>query len=125
MEDHTAERMSFCAYGEPGTPMVAGNPLSKVAVLSVVTGGNDYFEGPVAQVNAIFDMAAKNAGELQAVNGLGERAHWAPLLNTLRAVRGPYMVEVEVADRDQEGNKTPESRKIAERIATIMLGRLP
>jgi len=125
VEDHSAERMSICAYGEPGTQMVGGNPLSKVAVLTVLTGGNDYFQGPTAQVNATFDMVAKNAGELEVVDGLGERAHWAPEFNTLRAVTGHYMLEVEVPDRDQEGNKIPDPRKIAEQIAQTMLARLP
>jgi hypothetical protein len=125
VEDHTAERMSICAFGEPGSPMVAGKPLSRVAVLTVVTGGNDYFAGPEAQVNAIFDMAGKNAGELEVVSGLGERAHWAPLLNTLRAVRGAYMVEVEVAERDREGNKVADPRKIAEQLGKIALARIP
>jgi hypothetical protein len=114
VEEKAAE-LSICSYGDPGSPMVGGRPLSKVAVLSVFTGGNAYYAGPVAQAAAIFEMAEKNSGGVERVSGIGERAHWAG--KTLRAVRGPYMIEVEV---DVE----KDSRKIAEQLAKTMLDRI-
>jgi hypothetical protein len=84
--------------------------------MSVFSGGNSYFEGPVAQARAIYEMAEKNAGEVQAVANLGDKAHWAG--KTLRILRGPYMVEVEVDAGD-------DSRKIAEQLARTAVGRLP
>jgi hypothetical protein len=114
------ERISFCTWGEPDSPMMGGKPLSSVAELSVFTGGNDYFEGPAAQVNATFDMAAKNAGEIEVVNGLGERAHWTadPPFYTLRMVKGVYLVEVNVHP-DFGGLEA------AEKIAKAALQELP
>jgi hypothetical protein len=114
VEEKAAE-LSICSYGDPESPMVGGRPLSKVAVLSVFTGGNAYYAGPVAQAAAIFEMAEKSAGGAERVSGLGERAHWAG--KTLRALRGPYMIEVEV---DVE----KDSRKIAEQLAKIMLDHI-
>ncbi len=114
VEEKAAE-LSICSYGDPDSPMLGGKPLSKVAVLSVFTGGNAYYAGPVAQAAAIFEMAEKNAGGVERVSGIGEKAHWAG--KTLRTVRGPYMIEVEV---DVEKG----SRKIAEQLAKIMLDRI-
>jgi hypothetical protein len=114
--EEKAGELSICSYGDPGSPMVGGRPLRKVAVLSVFTGGNAYYAGPVAQAAAIFELAEKNAGGVERVSGTGEKAHWAG--KTLRAVRGPYMIEVEM-DADKE------SRKIAEQLAKTMLDRIP
>jgi hypothetical protein len=52
VEEKAAE-LSTCSYGDPGSPMVGGRSLSKVAVLSVFTGGNAYYAGPVAQAAAV------------------------------------------------------------------------
>lgn len=120
VEEASLDRASNCSFGEPGTPMMAGKPMSNVAEISVITGGDDYYAGPVAQVNAIFDMAAKNAGEVEVVEALGERAHWTPgpPFYTLRVVQGPYLVEVSV-DPDFGG------RQAAEQIARNALQELP
>jgi len=126
VEDHTAERLSICGYGEPGSPLLAGNPRNLVVQLSVLAGDNTYFEGPVAQVNASFDMITEHGGEVQQVKDLGERAHWAADLDTLRVVQGPYMLEVEVLERDSKGERIAgDPRNIAEQLARLMLERLP
>jgi hypothetical protein len=115
VEEELAD-LSTCSFGDPAAPKVAGRSLSKVFSLAVVSGGNSYFEGPVAQVRGIYEMAEKNAGGVDPVSGLGDKAHWAGL--TLRVLRGPYMVEVEVDAGDN-------SRKIAEQLARTAVGRLP
>ena len=126
IEDHTAPRLSICSYGEPGSPLFAGKPGVVVVVLSVLTGGNDYFAGAAAQVNATFDMAARNAGEIQPVDGLGERAHWAAELDTLRVVQDHYMLEVSVTERNSAGDRIAgDPRAIAGQLAGLMLERLP
>lgn len=126
VEDHSAGHMSICAYPEPGARVVAGMPQAVVAKLTVVAGSDDYFQGPTAQVAAIFDMAVQSGAELEEVGGIGERAHWSPDSDTLRVLRGPYMVEVEIPERDMAGDRiSGNPREIAERIATTMLSRLP
>ena len=119
-EEASLDRASNCSFGEPGTPMMAGKPMSNVAEISVITGGDDYYAGPVAQVNGIFDMAAENAGEVEVVEGLGERAHWTPgpPFYTLRVIQGPYLMEVSVAPNFG-------GRPAAERIARNALQKLP
>jgi hypothetical protein len=120
VEEDSLGRISHCTFGEPGAPMMAGKPLSNVVEISVTTGGNDYYAGPAAQVNAIFEMAAKNAGEVEVVDGLGERAHWTPdsPFDTLRMVKGVYLVEVNI-EPDFGG------RQAAEQIARAALQKLP
>jgi hypothetical protein len=120
VEETLLDRASNCSFGDAGSPMIGGKPMSNVAEISVTAGGNDYFAGPVAQVNAMFDMAAKNAGEVEVVEGLGERAHWSPgaPFYTLRVIQGPYLVEVNV-DPDFGG------RPAAEQIARKALQKLP
>ncbi len=108
--------LSTCSFGDPKSPLVAGRSLTKTVALSVVSGDDGYFEGPVAQTAALYEMAAKNAGEIQEVSGLGDKAHWAS--STLRVLRGAYMVEVEVDAGDS-------SRKIAEQLARTAIDRLP
>lgn len=114
VEEQTAE-LSICTYGDPEAPTLAGRPLSQVVRLSVFTGGSSYYAGPVAQAKAIYEMVEKNAGRVEVVSGLGEKAHWAG--KTLRAVRGPYMVEVEVDVGDG-------SRKIAEQLLKTALDKI-
>jgi hypothetical protein len=126
LEDHTTEQLSICGYGEPGSALLAGHPRNLVVQLSVLAGDNAYFEGPVAQVNASFDMITEHAGEVQQVKDLGERAHWAASLDTLRVVQGPYMLEVEVLERDSKGERIAgDPRNIAVQLARLMLERLP
>jgi hypothetical protein len=125
VEENSAGHMSICSYAEPGSQVVAGNPLSTVLVLTVVSGGDDYFQGPEAQVSAIFDMAERNAGEPEQISGLGERAHWASNVDTLRVLRGAHMVEVQVAERDMAGKLiSGEPRKIAEQVAAAALEKI-
>jgi hypothetical protein len=84
--------------------------------LSVFTGGNGYYAGPVAQASAVYDIAVKGAGGVEAVSSLGDKAHWAG--RTLRALRGAYMVEVEV-------DAGKDDRKISEQLVRTVLDRLP
>jgi hypothetical protein len=114
--EETEANLSTCSFGDPGSPLVSGRSLTKTVALSVVSGDESYFEGPVAQTAALFEMAAKNAGEMQEVSGLGDEAHWAG--STLRVLRGAYMLEVEVDAGDS-------SRKIAEQLARTAIDRLP
>lgn len=126
VEEHTSERMSYCYFGEPDSRTVLGRPQSTVAKLSVLSGGNDYFGGPVAQVNETFDHWAKDNSELELVDGPGERAHWQADFDTLRVVRGAYLLEVEVSERDMHGEKIAgQPRKIAEQLAKAALQKLP
>jgi hypothetical protein len=71
-----ASRQSRYGSG-PGSPLVAGRSMTKTVALSVLSGDAGYFEGPVAQTAAVYEMAAKNAGDIQQVSGLGDKAHWA------------------------------------------------
>lgn len=114
--EETVANLSSCTFGDPGSPVVAGRSMTRTVDLSVVSGDNGYFEGPVAQTTALYEMAAKNAGEIQQVAGLGDKAHWAG--STLRVLRGAYMIEVEVDAGDG-------SRKIAEQLARTAIDRLP
>lgn len=127
IEDKVGNQVSQCYFGEPGAPMVMGKPQGTIVELSVTTGSNGYFKGPVAQVNESFDMVTRNGGnEIQEVDGLGERAHWAADLDTLRLVKGPYLLEIQVSERDKDGNKIAgEPREIARQLATTALTRLP
>ncbi len=114
--EETLANLSTCGYGDPNSPLVAGRSQTKTVALSVVSGDAGYFEGPVAQTAALYEMAVKNAGEIQQVSGLGDKAHWAS--STLRVLRGAYMLEVEVDAGDA-------SRKIAEQLARMAIERLP
>jgi hypothetical protein len=116
VEETIAAELSVCSFGRPGSPMVHGRPMDRPVIVSVFTGGNGYYAGPVAQARELYEMAEKNAGEIDAVPGLGDKAHWTG--TTLRLLRGPYMVEVEAYAGDS-------SRSIAEKLASLALGRLP
>lgn len=112
-EDRVAE-LSICSFGDPEAPKVGDRPLGNVAKLSVFSGGTGYYAGPLQQVRDAYEMIEKNAGDLTPVQGLGEKAHWTGRL--IRALRGPYFIEVEV-----DGN----SREMAEKIAAQMLTKIP
>jgi hypothetical protein len=126
VEDHTAPQHSICSYGESGSPRFAGKPGDLVAELSVLTGDTNHGGGAAAQVNAVFDMITRNAGGVQTVEGLGERAHWVATFDTLRTVQDHYMLEVTVSERDSNGDKIAgDPREIAEQLTRTMLERLP
>jgi len=112
-EERTAE-LSTCSYGDLESPKIGDRPLIDVAKLSVFSGGNGYYAGPLKQAQDGFDMIERNAGNVTPVEGISERAYWTG--DTLRALRGAYFIEVEV-DGD--------SREMAEKIATQMLARMP
>jgi hypothetical protein len=112
-EERAAE-LSICSYGDPESPKIGDRPLIDVAKLSVFSGGNGYYAGPLKQAQDGFDMIERNAGNVTPVEGISERAYWTG--DTLRALRGAYFIEVEV-DGD--------SREMAEKIATQMLARMP
>lgn len=114
--EQTMAELSTCTFGDPDAPKVAGRPLSNVASLAVFSGGTAYFAGPVAQARGVYETAVKGAGAVEEVSGLGDNAHWAG--RTLRILRGPYMIEVEV---DVE----KDAKKIAQQLAKIVTGRLP
>lgn len=113
--EETLANMSICSFGDPNSPLVAGRSLTKTVALTVVSGDDSYFEGPVAQTAALFKMAAENAGTIREVAGLGDKAHWANA--TLRVLRGAYMLEVEV-------DAGEGSRTIAEQLARTALDRI-
>jgi hypothetical protein len=112
-EERSAE-LSTCSYGDPEAPKIGDRPLTNVVQLGVFSGGNSYYAGPLKQAQDGYDMIQKNAGDVTAVQGIGERAYWTGRM--LRAVRGAYFIEVEV-----DGN----SRETAERIAAQMLAKMP
>ncbi len=111
-----AAELSTCSYGDPDSPKVAGRSLSNIVQTSVFSGGNGYHAGPAAQAKDTFEIALRNAGDVTAVTGLGDKAHWAG--KTLRVLRGAYLIEIEVDAGDG-------SRQIAERLAATAVGRLP
>lgn len=113
--EETLANLSTCSFGDPNAPLVAGRSLTRTVMLSVVSGDDSYFEGPVAQTAALYEMAAKNAGEIREVSGLGDKAHWAG--STLRVLRGPHMLEVDVDAGDS-------SHDIAEQLAHTAIERL-
>jgi hypothetical protein len=117
--DPIAEDMaefSSCAFGDPDSPMLGGRPIGKIVSISVMSGSTGYYAGPLEQVREVFDMAAKNAGGVEEVSGLGDAAHWAA--GTLRVRQGPYMIDLEV---DSE----KDDRAISEQLVRTALGRLP
>jgi hypothetical protein len=63
----------------------------------VFSGGTSYHAGPVAQAASVYETAEKGAGGAVQVAGIGEKAHWSD--GTLRVLRGPYLLEVEVEER--------------------------
>lgn len=108
--------LAICSYGDPGAPLINGRPFSKIVSLSIFTGSDaKYYAGAAAQAKEIFDMAKKNAGSVQPVNGLGEDAFWDKDWKTLRVVKGKY--EVEVAELGDLA--------VARRLAAKVLERLP
>ena len=107
-----AAELSTCDFGDPEAPKLGGRPLAHVARLAVFSGGTSYYAGPVAQAASVYETAEKGAGGVVQVSGMGEKAHWSD--GTLRVLRGPYMIEVEV-----------EERGTAEKLAAAMLKRLP
>jgi hypothetical protein len=113
--EETIGELSICSFGDPASPQVAGRSLSRPVILSVFTAGRGYYAGAVAQASDLYEMVEKNAGEVDAVSGLGDKAHWTG--TTVRILRGTHMVEVEVYAGDA-------SRAIAEKLAAIALGRL-
>lgn len=115
-DEESMANLSICSFGDPESPLVAGRSMTRTVELTVVSADGAYFEGPVAQTAALYEMAAKNAGEIQQVSGLGDKAHWAG--STLRVLRGPYMLEVEVDAGDG-------SRDIAGQLARTAIDRLP
>jgi hypothetical protein len=114
--EEKAAQLSTCDFGDPEAPMVAGRAVNRIAGVSVFSGGNTYYAGPVAQVAGIYDMALKNASDPQTVTGLGDKAFWAN--HTLRVLRGPYLVEIEVRVGGRD-------REISEQLMKTMLQRLP
>jgi hypothetical protein len=115
IEEHTSQ-LSVCDYGDRAGPIVGGRSLEKVAAVSVFTGGNTYYAGPVAQVAGIYDLTLKNASDPQPVSGFGDRAFWAS--HSLHVLRGPYYVEVEVRVGSRD-------REISEQLMKTVLQRLP
>jgi len=126
VESHTDMGMSWCHFGEPGSQMVGPRPQSTVATVSVLTGSNSYFKGPVAQVRETFEHWTQGGDASTPVEGLGERAHWQADYDTLRVLQGPYLIEIEVSERGLDGNPIAgEPRKIAEQLAKLALAKLP
>ena len=107
-----AAELSTCDFGDPEAPKLGGRPLAQIARIAVFSGGTSYHAGPVAQAASVYETAEKGAGGAVQVAGIGEKAHWSD--GTLRVLRGPYLLEVEV-----------EERGIAEKLAAAMLKKLP
>ena len=114
--EEKAGPLSTCDFGDPQGPAVAGRAINRIAGVSVLSGGNAYVGGPVAQVAAVYDMTLKNASDPQTVTGFGDKAFWAN--HTLSVVRGPYLVDIEVRVGDRD-------REISEQLMKTMLQRLP
>lgn len=112
--EERAGELSICSYGDPDSPKLGERPMNNIAQLSVFTGGDTYFAGPLQQAEDAFKMIEENAGDIEPVAGVGDRAYWTGTI--LRALRAPYFIEVEV---------DPASREAAEKIAAAMLKKIP
>jgi hypothetical protein len=113
-----AANLVTCSYGDPAAPKVGDRPLSQVLTLSVFTGEEGaYHAGPVAQAKDSYEMARKNAASAEAVDGLGDGAHWDKTLRTLSVYRGRLWITAEVeADAGVE---------VAKKVIGKALERLP
>ena len=89
-----AAELSTCWSRRPRFPEGRGPVTPDIVQMSVFSGGNGYHAGPAAQAKDTFEIALRNAGDVTAVTGLGDKAHWAG--KTLRVLRGAYLIEIEV-----------------------------
>lgn len=109
--------LSTCSYGDPEAPLLNGRPVFSTVALSVFTGSDSAFVGgAAAQARGVYDIAKKNAGDLNQVPSLGEEAHWVDALKSLRVVQGRYFIDIQVYSGGQEAAKG---------LASKMLERLP
>ena len=116
LSDRVAE-LSTCNYGDPEAPLLNGRPVFSTVALSVFTGSEAAFAGgAAAQARGAYDIAKRNAGDLNQVPGLGEEAHWVDALKSLRVVKGRYFIDIQVYSGGQEAAKG---------LASKMLERLP
>jgi hypothetical protein len=106
--------LSTCEWGDPEAPKVGDRSLVDLVELSIFTGSNAYFAGPVEQAREVFRTARANTSSDEPVSGLGEDAWWDG--RTLHVLRARYLLEVTV---------DPESREAAETLVRAALGRLP
>jgi hypothetical protein len=106
--------LSTCEWGDPEAPKIGDKPLVDLVELSLFTGSNAYFAGPVEQAREVFRTARANTSADEPVVGLGEDAWWDG--RTLHVLRAAHLLEVTV---------DPESREAAETLVRAALGRLP
>jgi len=111
MPDQAAE-LATCAYGNPSAPQVGGRPTDVLVTLGVFTGAQP------SQAKGAFDIAKKNAAEVDTVSGIGDEAFWDKYVRSLRVVKGNHLVDVSVG-ADLGDLKT--ARAIAEQA----LAKLP
>ena len=107
-----AATLTACSYGNPDAPVLNGKPTDVLLMVSVLT------DQMPNQSKGIFDIAKKNAAEVQMISGLGDEAMWDNVLRGLRVVKGNHLVEVDLGS-DLGGLET--ARAIMER----MLAKLP
>ena len=111
MPDQAAE-LATCAYGNPSAPQVGGRPTDVLVSLGVFTGSQP------GQAKGAFDIAKKNAAEVDAVSGIGEEAFWDKYVRSLRVFKGNHLLDVSLG-ADLGDLKT--ARAIAEQA----LAKLP
>jgi len=83
-----------------------------LVTLGVFTGAQQ------SQAKGAFDIAKKNAADVDTVSGIGDEAFWDKYVRSLRVVKGNHLVDVSVG-ADLGDLKT--ARAIAERA----LAKLP
>jgi hypothetical protein len=100
--------LATCSYKDPDAP------ISTVAGLSVFAAAS------ASDAREVFDLAKRNAADVQEVDGLGDDAYWDDILGTLQVLEGTYEVGIDVAS--DEG---VDQRAAAKDIANKALSRLP
>ena len=100
--------LASCSFNDSAAPVITA--------VSV----NVFVAASESDAREIFDLAKRNAADVQEVDGLGDDAYWDDILGTLQVLQGTYEMSVDVAS--SEG---ADQKRAAEDIAAKALSRLP
>ena len=100
--------LASCSFNDPAAPIITA--------VSV----NVFVAASESDAREIFDLAKRNAADVQEVDGLGDDAYWDDILGTLQVLQGTYELSIDVTS--SEG---ADQKRAAEDIAAKALSRLP